>query len=119
MGRRGWWPVIVRNVTRGLVLGYKVSGAETFRLRLLGLMFRSGLPQGEGLLIRPCRAVHTHFMRFPIDVLFLDGENRVVHVIPAMSPWKLSPTVRAADAVLELPAGTAGATAPGDKIEFL
>lgn len=111
--------MIVRNASRGLVLGYKVAGADTFRLRLLGLMFRAQLPQGQGLLIRPCRAVHTHFMRFPIDVLFLDGENRVVHVIAAMAPWKLSPTIRAADAVLELPAGTAGATAPGDQIEFL
>lgn len=111
--------MIVRNATRGLVLGFKVSGAETFRLRLLGLMFRAGLPQGEGLLIRPCRAVHTHFMRFPIDVLFLDRENRVVHIIPAMAPWKLSPTVKAADAVLELPAGAAGATAPGDQLEWI
>ncbi|HYF94080.1 MAG TPA: DUF192 domain-containing protein [Symbiobacteriaceae bacterium] len=111
--------MIVRNATRGLVLGYKVSGAETFRLRLLGLMFRAGLSPGEGLLIRPCRAIHTHFMRFPIDVLFLDGDNRVVHMIPAMAPWKMSPAVRAADAVLELPAGAAGATALGDQLEVI
>lgn len=111
--------MIVRNATRGLVLGYRVSGAETFRLRLLGLMFRPGLGQGEGLLIRPCRAIHTHFMRFPIDVVFLDSQDRVVHVINAMAPWKLSPTVPAADAVLELPAGAAGATAPGDLLELM
>lgn len=111
--------MIVRNATRGLVLGFQVSGAETFRLRLLGLMFRAGLPQGEGLLIRPCRAVHTHFMRFPIDVLFLDRESRVVHLIPAMAPWKLSPTIKDADAVLELPAGASGATAPGDLLELI
>jgi uncharacterized membrane protein (UPF0127 family) len=102
-----------------LVLGYKVSGADTFRLRLLGLMFRPSLPQGEGLLIRPCRAVHTHFMRFPIDLVFVDGDNRVVHLIPAMAPWKLSPTVREAEAVLELPAGAAGATAVGDQLELI
>ncbi|MDF2629995.1 MAG: hypothetical protein K0R39_3826 [Symbiobacteriaceae bacterium] len=111
--------MIVRNATRGLVLGYKVSGADTFRLRLLGLMFRPSLPQGEGLLIRPCRAVHTHFMRFPIDLVFVDGDNRVVHLIPAMAPWKLSPTVREAEAVLELPAGAAGATAVGDQLELI
>jgi uncharacterized membrane protein (UPF0127 family) len=82
-------------------------------------MFQSRLPAGEGLLIKPCRSVHTHFMRFPIDVLFLDRENRVVHVIPAMAPWKLSPNVRAADAVLELPAGASAGTAAGDQLELL
>ncbi|HWI64000.1 MAG TPA: DUF192 domain-containing protein [Symbiobacteriaceae bacterium] len=111
--------MIVRNETRGQVLGYKVSGASTFRLRLLGLMFRSTLPQGEGLLIRPCRQVHTHFMRFPIDVIFLDDDNRVVRVIPAMAPWKFSPSVSGAVSVLELPAGAAGATAPGDLLDIM
>lgn len=109
----------VRNVTRDLVLGGAVREADTFGLRLQGLMFRRSLGPGEGLLIRPCQAVHTHFMRFPIDVLFLDNQGRVVQMIPAMKPWRQSPFVKGAAAVLELAAGAAGATAPGDQLEML
>jgi uncharacterized membrane protein (UPF0127 family) len=110
--------VIVRNATRDRVLGTRVQRADTFRLRLLGLMFCSGLAEGEGLVIRPCKAVHTHFMRFPIDVLFLDAAGRVVHLVPALKPWKQSPYVKQAVAVLELSAGAAGETAVGDQLEM-
>jgi uncharacterized protein len=109
--------MIVRNVTTGQVLGARVNRADTFGRRLLGLMFRSGLGPGEGLWIEPCKGVHTHFMRIPIDVLFVDRQGRVVHVIPAMGPWKQSPLVRAAVAVVELAAGAMGSTAVGDVIE--
>ncbi|HEY3369007.1 MAG TPA: DUF192 domain-containing protein [Symbiobacteriaceae bacterium] len=106
--------MIVRNASRDLILGTCVANAGTFSQRLRGLMFRKELAPGEGLVIRPCNSVHSHFMRFPIDVLFLDRGGRVVHVMPAMRPWKQSPFVRGAVAVLELAAGAAGATAPGD-----
>jgi uncharacterized protein len=109
--------MIVRNLTRGRVLGTAVRRADTFGLRLLGLMFRQGLGAGEGLVIEPCSSVHSHFMRFPIDVLFLDAQWRVVHAIPAMAPWRFSPQVRGARRVLELAAGAAGETAPGDQLE--
>lgn len=106
--------MIVRNLTQDLVLGDAVERANSFRLRLLGLMFRPRLQAGGGLWLEPCRSVHTHFMRFPIDLLFLDGEGRVVRVIRALRPWRISPVVREAVAVLELPAGAAGPTSPGD-----
>jgi uncharacterized protein len=108
--------VIVQNATQGQVLGSRVRRADTFRLRLLGLMFVPCLGEGEGLLIRPCKAVHTHFMRFAIDVIFLDGENRVVHLALSLKPWKQSPYVRQAVAVLELPAGAAQAVHLGDQL---
>lgn len=108
--------MIVRNLSSGQILGTAVRRADTFGLRLRGLMFRQGLGIGEGLVIEPCKAVHTHFMRFPIDVLFLDEQWQVVLVLPALAPWRYSPHVAGARSVLELAAGAAGATAPGDQL---
>ncbi|MFZ5814759.1 MAG: DUF192 domain-containing protein [Bacillota bacterium] len=106
----------VRNLSRNLVLGERIARADRFAQRLLGLMFRRQLGDGEGLWIEPCQSVHTHFMRFPIDVIFVDRQQTVVKVIPAMQPWRFSPVVRQAFAVLELPAGAARSTAPGDRL---
>jgi uncharacterized membrane protein (UPF0127 family) len=108
--------MIVRNLNRGLVLGDRIRRADTFRLRLLGLMFRPALAPGEGLWLEPCRQVHTHFMRFPIDLLFLDREGRVLRVLESFPPWRISPAVAGARAVLELPAGASGETRPGDRL---
>ena len=108
--------MLVRNVSRNLVLGRAIRRADRFYLRLLGLMFRRELSEGEGLWIEPCRSVHTHFMRFPIDVLFIDRQGGVLHVIPAMQPWRFSPSFREAAAVLEVAAGAAQGTAAGDRI---
>lgn len=83
----------------------KLKVADTFGKRLRGLMGRPRLPKGEGLLIIPCNAIHTFFMRFPIDVLFLDANRCVVHLIPALKPYRLRLPVRAARCVVELPAG--------------
>ena len=72
--------------------------------RFLGLMGSAQLPPGNGLLLPGTRSVHTHFMRFPIDVVFLDSERRIVSVVKALRPWRLS-TAKAATSVLELAAG--------------
>jgi hypothetical protein len=72
--------------------------------RIKGLLGRSSLPAGEGILLRPAGSVHTFFMRFPIDVVFLDGELEVVGVAPALAPWRVAGK-RGAKAVVELPAG--------------
>lgn len=69
-----------------------------------GLLGRKGLAGGEGLLFPRTRAVHTHFMRFAIDVVFLDHEGEVVRVVPALGPWRAA-SCRRADSVLELAAG--------------
>jgi uncharacterized protein len=74
--------------------------------RLRGLLGRRGLPQGEGLLLRPAGAVHTAFMRFPIDAVFLDRDLRVVRVAAELAPWRAA-TAGGARAVLELAAGEA------------
>ena len=82
--------------------------ADSFASRFRGLMLRAELPAGEGLLIRPTGSVHTCFMRFPIDVVFLDRDLRVVKIAEGVRPWRLA-TARQARAVLELPAGEAAA----------
>lgn len=74
--------------------------------RFWGLMLRGSLPEGEGLIIDPCYSVHTLFMRFPIDVVFLDRENRVLKVAENLRPFRAS-IGRGARKVLELPAGSA------------
>jgi uncharacterized membrane protein (UPF0127 family) len=83
--------------------------ANNFFLRMRGLIGRSELLSGEGILIKPCNSVHTCFMRFAIDVLFLDGKKSVIHIEHSMLPWRFSRIVFGAKSVLELRAGTAKA----------
>ena len=80
--------------------------AETALTRLRGLLGRSGLSSSEGMLLRPASSIHTAFMRFPIDAVFLDREDRVLKVAPELSPWRMA-ACKGARAVLELPAGEA------------
>jgi uncharacterized membrane protein (UPF0127 family) len=81
--------------------------AETPVARLRGLMGAPRLGRGEGLLLLPAAAVHTLFMRFPIDVVFLDRNGTVVGAVECLRPWRFS-TCRGASAALELPAGAWG-----------
>jgi uncharacterized membrane protein (UPF0127 family) len=87
--------------------------------RMRGLLGRSGLAQGEGLLLKPCGSVHTLFMRFPIDVVFLDRELSVVAVRPDLRPWRTA-GARGAKVSLELAAGEAArlGIAPGMKLRL-
>jgi uncharacterized membrane protein (UPF0127 family) len=86
--------------------------------RFLGLMGKPGLEKGHALLINPCSSIHTFFMRFPIDVVFIDRQSRVVKTAEAVKPWRVVLGGKGAHAVLELPAGTLGASAlsPGDHL---
>jgi uncharacterized protein len=90
--------------------------AESFSARLRGLLGRSSLPAGEGMLIRS-ESVHTFFMRFAIDVVFLDDDHRVLRVDANVGPWRLK-ACRGARSVLELAAGEARALSVGDRIEL-
>ncbi len=67
----------------------KITVANTFFTRLMGLMFRRDLPPDEGLLIERCNAIHTCFMRFAIDATFLDAAGGVVKVVRNIPPWRL------------------------------
>jgi uncharacterized membrane protein (UPF0127 family) len=78
--------------------------ADTALARMRGLLGRRELPRGEGILLRPAASVHTAFMRFPIDVVFLDGNFEVLELVPRLRSWRAA-SKRRAKAVLELPAG--------------
>ncbi len=92
--------------------------ADSAPTRMRGLLGRRRLDSGEGLLLRPAPAVHTWFMRFPIDAVFLDGELTVLHVRERLRPWRMAGW-RGARAVLELPAGASErlGLATGDRLE--
>jgi uncharacterized membrane protein (UPF0127 family) len=108
------------NLARNRVLGDRVGVADRFWLRLRGLGGRAGLVPGEGLLLRPCRAVHMLGMKFPLDVAFLDAGNRVVARYPGLTPGAHTRWHRRARAALELPAGTLDetGTVEGDVVEY-
>jgi hypothetical protein len=91
----------------GTVVCKRCVLAEHPLSRMKGLLGRRSLPAGEGLLLRPASAVHTLFMRFPIDLVFLSREHDVVAVVAEVRPWRAA-WRRGARAVLELPAGEAG-----------
>ena len=88
----------------GTIVCERCTVAESPLTRLRGLLGRDGLEPGEGLLLRPASAVHTYFMRFPIDVVFLDRALVVLSITDAVDPWRAT-SRRGAKAVLELPAG--------------
>jgi uncharacterized protein len=92
------------------VVATRCEVAGNFLSRGVGLIPRSGLGDGEGLLITKTSSITMFFMRFSIDALFLDRSLRVVRVAESIRPWVLALAARGADSVLELPAGTAART---------
>ncbi len=84
--------------------------AENLFARMKGLLGRSALAKGEGLLIRPCNGIHTFGMKFPIDAVFLDGNNIVIAIRKDLVSNRLTSIYPKAASVLELPAGTVDAT---------
>jgi uncharacterized membrane protein (UPF0127 family) len=91
---------------RGRVLCDRCVVADRPLARLRGLLGRAGLAPGEALLLRPAPSIHTWFMRFPIDAVFLDADLRVLDVRVAVRPWRVAGR-RGARAVLEVAAGAA------------
>ena len=109
----------VRNLTRQTVLATGLEVADTGPKRNKGLLGRDGLETGGGLWIVPCESVHTFFMRFPIDLVYLDRRYRVRKVRNAVGRWRISACL-SAHSILELPAGTVVSTQTqkGDVLEF-
>lgn len=79
--------------------------AKTFLTRLKGLLGTASLPLGEGLLIAPCNSIHMFGMKYSIDCVFLDADNRVVGLVENIAPGKMSRVFGPAKKCLELPAG--------------
>jgi uncharacterized protein len=100
-------PFEVINAKTNTIVAAAIEEATGWWRGFRGLMLVKEIKNDQGILIRPARGIHTHFMRFPIDLIFLDDQNRVTKVRPDMPPWRIEPTHAAA--VIEVAAGLADA----------
>ena len=109
------------NVTTQKELGKRISKAVTFFQRTRGLLGRKKIKKGEGLYIPACRSIHTFFMRVTIDVVFIDGDNRITRIVPELVPFRIAFGPRNTAGVLELSAGTLkdNRCVAGDEISFI
>ena len=105
-------------MTRGTDLGDSIDLADTSASRNRGLLKHTGLEPGHGLWIVPCEGVHTFFMKFPLDLVYIDRARRVKKVVRAVPPWRMSLCLTA-HSVIELPVGVIDqtGTAKGDQLE--
>ena len=108
------------NLENGQILVQKLRTADTFVKRFLGLMFTKTLPADCGLHLRPCKGIHTFFMRYNIDVLHLDEGHQVIFLEEDVSPGKVGKTYPRTWEIIELPSGKIRetATAVGHKLQF-
>jgi uncharacterized protein len=109
---------IVRNERTAQVVGDQIEEAAGLWGSFKGLMFRKSIPDGYGMVFRPARGIHTNFMRFPIDLIYFDKQNRVSKVRPAMKPWRWDFTNAAG--VIEMNPGSAAKCdiQLGDQLRF-
>jgi uncharacterized protein len=112
--------VQVVNRRSGVVLGERVVLAVGLRSRLRGLLGRSELAPGEGLWLEPCASIHMFFMRFALDVLFVDRTGSVVKQCNRVRPWRIAGGGARARAALEVAAGVVECsdTRIGDRLEL-
>src|SRR4051794_39665999 len=109
--------VRVTNRTRGTVLADRAELANNAWTRFVGLMGRRELPPGTGLVLEPGGGIHMWFMRMPLDVIHIDKQDRVTHVLRGIKPWRFGPLFVGNKRTIELPAGMAGGTHIGDQID--
>ena len=102
--------LVARNIDTGELVANRVTVATKKVDRAVGLLKYSTLAPGEGLLITPCRGVHTCGMRFTIDLVALDENGVVVDAVQELAPWRIRLPRPGAVSVLELPAGSLSRT---------
>ena len=98
--------LVARNLDSGTVVAHRVTVAKHRVERAVGLLTRDHLDAGDGLLIVPCRGVHTWGMRFTIDIIVLNAVGRVVDAVAGLRPWRFRFPRKGSFSVLELPEGT-------------
>lgn len=109
------------NKTKNTVLASEVIIADSLLKRMKGLLGRKEFKEGQAIILAPCNGIHTFFMRFPIDVLFVDRENMIIALRQAIKPFRLSAFYRQAKFVIELAAGSliASGSTKGDILELI
>jgi uncharacterized membrane protein (UPF0127 family) len=110
--------VRVSNLTRGTTVAERCRVATSLRDRTVGLLATPSLAPGEGLLIERTQSIHMFFMRFAIDVIFVDRQARVTRTVADLRPWRVVWWARGARDCLELPVGalSASGTVAGDQL---
>ena len=109
------------NVTQQRTLASVLMVADSFFRSLRGLIGTASLEEGHGLWIFPCQSVHTFWMRFPIDVVFLDKDDKIIHLVENLKPYRVSKHLSKASSVIELPISTIKETGTqvGDEIQIV
>jgi uncharacterized membrane protein (UPF0127 family) len=109
----------IHNITKGSTIADKAVKAANFLARGRGLMLAPPLAAGGALVIEPCNSIHMFFMRYPLDIIFLDKHGTVLFMYEGIKPWRLGRVVRGAKSAVELPEGTIAAsrTEVGDKLQ--
>jgi uncharacterized membrane protein (UPF0127 family) len=110
----------VLNASRGTVLGEAIEVADTAARRVKGLLGRDCLEEGQGLLFKHCSSLHTFFMSFPIDIVFMDKNGKVLKTATGVTPFKFVAAPFRAFYALELPAGAVerSVTRTGDLLDL-
>ncbi len=108
------------NETRDAMIASRVSIARNPWSRFRGLMLRRSLPEGHALILDPGNGIHSFFMRFAFDAIFVDADWTVRYIVRGMRPWRMTRFVRGTKRVIEVPVGTcvATATAVGDSLSL-
>ncbi len=96
----------ILSLTNGTQIAANIEIADNFFQRFKGLMLRKELPYGHALLLTECRSIHTYFMRFTIDAVFIDKSGKIVHIERNLKPGRVTGYIRNAYSVIELPEGT-------------
>jgi uncharacterized membrane protein (UPF0127 family) len=94
------------NTRNGSEIASSLKITKNFFQRMKGLIGRDSIKEGEALFIKPCKSIHTFGMKFKIDAIFLDKENKVIALKKDLKPNRLSPIYLKASSVIELPSGT-------------
>jgi uncharacterized protein len=110
--------VRVINRTRGIVLAERAELADNPWTRFMGLMGRTELAPGGGLVLKPGGGIHMWFMRMPLDVIHVDKRGRVTHVLRGIKPWRFGPLFVGGKVAIELAIGSAATTQVGDEIDI-
>jgi uncharacterized membrane protein (UPF0127 family) len=110
---------MLRNARAGQIVAATLIPAFDRSTRNKGLLGRQSLERGSAMILAPCSSVHTFFMKFPIDIIFVARDGRVVKICERRRPWRLALGL-GAFAVVELPAGAleASGTRVGDRLEI-
>jgi len=96
---------MIKNMETDGIIFTKVIKADSFLKRLKGLMFTKELAGDTSIIIKPCGQIHTFFMNYNIDVLYLSKDNRILDIDENLAPWKVGKKVKGAAAVVELQGG--------------